>query len=200
MNGKPRRNWSLPSSRQCHRTPRWWISRSASSRHGNPARRARTTARSCLFSRPTANCASTPVMVSKACCRTHAASRSSRKSSLRCCAKGRREDAILRGTEAIIAATKGEYTGTGRTNLDGRQAGFSAAAIFILILFVIASYVQTAGKPGCHHHPRRLAPWRLGWRVVGAAAADSRAAVVGFPAAADAAAEVEPVADGDITA
>jgi len=51
---------------------------------------------------------------------------------------GRKDDAIISGTEAIIAATKGEYTGTGRTNLDGRrQRDFPLAEIIFIILIVI---------------------------------------------------------------
>lgn len=52
--------------------------------------------------------------------------------------EGRREDAILRGAEAIIAATKGEYTGTGSTNLDGRKnRGWDPPLILMLIVFAL---------------------------------------------------------------
>lgn len=62
--------------------------------------------------------------------------------------QGQREAAILSGTDAIIAATKGEYTGTGRTNLDGRrQPGFPTILIIILILFVIAFFSKLRGNP-----------------------------------------------------
>lgn len=62
---------------------------------------------------------------------------------------GRREDAILRGAEAIIAATKGEYTGTGRTNLDGREKpGFPPLMIFlIIVLFVVISGLNQSRNP-----------------------------------------------------
>jgi uncharacterized protein len=57
--------------------------------------------------------------------------------------EGRREDAMLRGTEAIIAATKGEYTGSGRTNLDGRKKqDFPVVLMVIWILFMIAAWYQ----------------------------------------------------------
>jgi uncharacterized protein len=62
--------------------------------------------------------------------------------------EGRREDAMLRGTEAIIAATKGEYTGSGRTNLDDRdRPGFPPVLYFILILCVIAFLTKNRGNP-----------------------------------------------------
>lgn len=52
--------------------------------------------------------------------------------------EGRKEDAITRGAEAMIAATKGEYKGTGRTNLDRpRQRNFPFAEIIFIILIVI---------------------------------------------------------------
>lgn len=62
--------------------------------------------------------------------------------------EGRREDAILRGTEAIIAATKGEYTGTGRTNLDDRdKPGLPPLLIFLIILLVIISRIAQSRNP-----------------------------------------------------
>jgi uncharacterized protein len=61
--------------------------------------------------------------------------------------QGQREAAILRGTEAIIAATKGEYTGSGRTNLDGRgKPGLPPVLIIFLILFVIAIWFSKLSR------------------------------------------------------
>ncbi|MCU0777513.1 MAG: TPM domain-containing protein [Akkermansiaceae bacterium] len=57
--------------------------------------------------------------------------------------EGRREDAMLRGTEAIIAATKGEYTGSGRTNLDGREKqDIPLVGILFWIVVMIAVWFQ----------------------------------------------------------
>ncbi len=62
--------------------------------------------------------------------------------------EGRREDAMLRGTDAIIAATKGEYTGSGHTNLDDRdQPGFPLVLYFILMLCVIAFLTKNRVNP-----------------------------------------------------
>lgn len=52
--------------------------------------------------------------------------------------QGNREGAINAGVEAMIAATKGEYTGTGKTQLDGsRQGDSSSWSPLIFILFIV---------------------------------------------------------------
>lgn len=57
--------------------------------------------------------------------------------------EGRREDAITRGVEAMIAATKGEYTGTGSTNLDGRdKQNIPLVGILFWIVVMIAVWFQ----------------------------------------------------------
>jgi uncharacterized protein len=61
--------------------------------------------------------------------------------------EGRREDAILRGAEAIIAATRGEYTGTGRTNLDNHgNQGWSPPLILMLIVLVLVIWSKLKGS------------------------------------------------------
>jgi len=50
--------------------------------------------------------------------------------------EGNREAAINAGVDAMIAAAKGEYQGTGRTRLDGQeQPGGGPVLIFILLVF-----------------------------------------------------------------
>lgn len=57
--------------------------------------------------------------------------------------EGRREDAIIRGVEAMIAATKGEYTGSGSTNLDGRdKQDIPLVGILFWIVVMIAVWYQ----------------------------------------------------------
>jgi uncharacterized protein len=57
--------------------------------------------------------------------------------------ESRREDAITRGVEAIISATKGEYTGSGRTNLDGREKqDIPLVGILFWIVVMIAVWFQ----------------------------------------------------------
>jgi uncharacterized protein len=55
--------------------------------------------------------------------------------------EGRKEDAIISGVEAMIAATKGEYKGTGRTNLDEQNNrgsdGFAMLVMFLIVLALI---------------------------------------------------------------
>lgn len=52
--------------------------------------------------------------------------------------EGKRGAGIKEGVEAIIAATKGEYMGTGRTNLDDRGLKIPLPLVFFLIIVVIA--------------------------------------------------------------
>jgi len=81
--------------------------------------------------------------------------------------EGRREDAMLRGAGAIIAATKGEYTGSGRTNLDDRDPpGFPLVLLyFILILCVIAFLTKNRGNPDViiTRGGSRHGSWGGGW-------------------------------------
>ena len=46
---------------------------------------------------------------------------------------GKRNEAITKGVDAIIAATKGEYIGTGRTNLDSKDKGIPPQLIIIAV-------------------------------------------------------------------
>lgn len=50
--------------------------------------------------------------------------------------QGNREGAINAGVDAMIAAAKGEYTGTGRTNLDGagEETGSWLPLLFVLLI------------------------------------------------------------------
>ena len=80
--------------------------------------------------------------------------------------EGRREDAIRSGVEAIIAATKGEYTGSGRTNLYGRdKPGSPLVGILVLILFIIAFWSRRHGNPNViiTHGGSRHGGWGGGW-------------------------------------
>jgi uncharacterized protein len=54
--------------------------------------------------------------------------------------KGQQEAAVSAGVDAMIAAAKGEYTGTGKTRLDHPQ-GSSASGIFFLLLGLIVALV-----------------------------------------------------------
>lgn len=51
--------------------------------------------------------------------------------------ENRREEAVVRGTEAMIAAAKGEYTGTGKTRLDHPQDTLPWPLVIILIILVL---------------------------------------------------------------
>ncbi|MES2661090.1 MAG: TPM domain-containing protein [Verrucomicrobiota bacterium] len=56
--------------------------------------------------------------------------------------EGNREAAVNAGVDAMIAAAKGEYTGTGKTRLDGKPADEGADTfLFIITLLVIAALV-----------------------------------------------------------
>lgn len=62
--------------------------------------------------------------------------------------EGRKEDAIISGVAAMIAATKGEYKGTGRTNLDERGNGnISEFMFFIIPLLVVISKLYQFFNP-----------------------------------------------------
>jgi uncharacterized protein len=62
--------------------------------------------------------------------------------------EGRKEDAITRGVEAIIAATKGEYTGSGRTNLDGkRDQAWSPLLMILCIVVLVVILSKNNGNP-----------------------------------------------------
>jgi uncharacterized protein len=59
--------------------------------------------------------------------------------------QGQREAAITAGVDAMIAAAKGEYTGTGKTRLDGSRHGSgisSGLIIFIILVIWIAVLVR----------------------------------------------------------
>jgi uncharacterized protein len=80
--------------------------------------------------------------------------------------EGRREAAVIRGTEAIIAATKGEYTGTGRTNLDDRGPPLSPPLlVFLIILLVVVLSARQHGNPDViiTHGGSRHDNWGGGW-------------------------------------
>lgn len=63
---------------------------------------------------------------------------------------GNREGAINAGVAAMIAAAKGEYTGTGKTQLDGSRQGDSSSWVtLIFILFIVGVIILrgiTAGS------------------------------------------------------
>jgi uncharacterized protein len=62
--------------------------------------------------------------------------------------EGRREAAITSGVEAIIAAAKGEYTGTGRTRLDERGLPIPLPLLFFLIIvFLVIISSINRGNP-----------------------------------------------------
>jgi uncharacterized protein len=80
--------------------------------------------------------------------------------------EGRKEDAITRGVEAMIAATKGEYKGTGRTNLDRpRQQDFPPVLILFLIIVVISILSKLRGNRDViiTHGGSRHGGWGGGW-------------------------------------
>lgn len=54
--------------------------------------------------------------------------------------QGNRAAAINAGVDAMIAAAKGEYTGTGTTQLDGKSPGDSAPWLLILIVVLFFSF------------------------------------------------------------
>ena len=62
--------------------------------------------------------------------------------------EGNREAAITEGVEAIIAATKGEYTGTGSTKLDDRGFPIPLPVVIFLIMVIISVIQARRG-----HHP-----------------------------------------------
>ena len=56
--------------------------------------------------------------------------------------QGNREAAVTAGVDAMIAAAKGEYTGTGRTRLDGNQENQESNVFLWLILgFIFFSFI-----------------------------------------------------------
>ncbi|MES2439256.1 MAG: TPM domain-containing protein [Verrucomicrobiota bacterium] len=55
--------------------------------------------------------------------------------------QGNREAAVTAGVEAMIAAAKGEYTGTGKTRLDGEQGGNSDWIPLLFLLLIIGFFV-----------------------------------------------------------
>jgi uncharacterized protein len=79
--------------------------------------------------------------------------------------EGRREAAVTSGVEALIAATKGEYTGTGRTQLDhqGLPIPFPLL-IFLLFLIIVIVSSQKQGNPDViiSHGGSRRGNWRGG--------------------------------------
>ena len=58
---------------------------------------------------------------------------------------GNREGAINAGVAAMIAAAKGEYTGTGRTQLDGSQQGDSSSWSPLIFILVIVGVIILRG-------------------------------------------------------
>jgi uncharacterized protein len=77
---------------------------------------------------------------------------------------GQREEAILGGVEAMISATKGEYTGTGQTNLVERnEPPFPPTLIYlIIIVLVVLSLSKQLANPDViisHGGSRRSSSW-----------------------------------------
>lgn len=62
--------------------------------------------------------------------------------------ENRREEAVVRGTEAMIAAAKGEYAGTGETRLDRREAPLPLLFFFIIVLLLFIHKAKRGGGGG----------------------------------------------------
>jgi uncharacterized protein len=61
---------------------------------------------------------------------------------------------IMRGAEALMAATKGEYTGTGRTAADAPEEARLNLIIFIIfVVFVIIAIRRSQGRGGHVYNP-----------------------------------------------
>jgi len=64
---------------------------------------------------------------------------------------------IERGTEALIAASKGEYTGTGRTvadeELSRREATINLIIFIIFVVFVVISIRRSQSRGGHVYYP-----------------------------------------------
>lgn len=58
--------------------------------------------------------------------------------------QNRREEALARGVDAIIAATRGEYQGDGRTRLDGRPEGTTLPIPVIIFLVLLVLVIWSA--------------------------------------------------------
>lgn len=58
--------------------------------------------------------------------------------------QNRREEALSRGVEAIIAATKGEYRGDGSTRLDGKSSDTILPIPVIVILVILVILIWSA--------------------------------------------------------
>jgi uncharacterized protein len=61
--------------------------------------------------------------------------------------QGQREAAITAGVDAMIAAAKGEYSGTGKTRLDGSRHG-SGISSGIIIFIILAIWIATLLRRG----------------------------------------------------
>jgi uncharacterized protein len=55
--------------------------------------------------------------------------------------EGNREAAVNAGVDAMIAAAKGEYTGSGKTRLDGKPEDGADSLLFVIVLLIIAAMV-----------------------------------------------------------
>ncbi|MES2475265.1 MAG: TPM domain-containing protein [Verrucomicrobiota bacterium] len=55
--------------------------------------------------------------------------------------KGNREAAVDEGVNAMIAAAKGEYVGTGQTNLDGERGEDASGWPFLILLGIIGLFI-----------------------------------------------------------
>ncbi len=65
---------------------------------------------------------------------------------------------------AMIAATKGEYTGTGRTAADGRRQGLPVGILvaFVIVVFILAQAARAFRGPQVFVNPRRRSGWWIG--------------------------------------
>lgn len=77
---------------------------------------------------------------------------------------GNREQAVASGIEAMIAATKGEYQGTGRTRLDQREGIPFPVIILLLIILLVLISSQQQGDVVITRGGSRHGDWsRGGW-------------------------------------
>lgn len=81
---------------------------------------------------------------------------------------GNREQAVAAGIEAMIAATKGEYQGTGRTRLEQREGIPFPVIVLLLIILLVLMSSQQQGDVVITRGGSRHGDWsRGGWGGVG---------------------------------
>ncbi len=72
---------------------------------------------------------------------------------------------VAAGVRAMIAATRGEYTGTGRTVADGRQRGSDVGpggiALFVILAIVFAFIRAATRRNVIYSRGGRISPWLI---------------------------------------